>query len=330
MIREAAQRGADLTQRLLTFARRQSLEPQSVDVDRLIDGFLALLKRTLGERFQIRIVAGAGHRRAIVDPTQLESALLNLAINARDAMPDGGTLTIATGLLSPEDTSLTAHRDLAPGHYLTIAVSDSGSGMSAAVAERAFEPFFTTKAQGKGTGLGLSMVYGFAKQSQGLAELETSPGAGTTVRLYLPAGAPGIDPAPDTQGEQGDPGSGTVLLVEDDGMVRALAASQLRSLGYRVIEAADGRQAMQKLEAGEPVDLLFTDIVMPGDLGGRELAEAATCLRPGLPVLFTSGYTDGKLADDGGGPPLGALLSKPYRRAELARRVREALSSRKT
>ena len=330
MIREAAQRGADLTRRLLAFARRQALEPQAVDVDRLIDGFLGLLKRTLGERIEIRIVADAGNRRAIVDPTQLESALLNLAINARDAMPNGGSLTITTGHLSVTAAPTSPEHGLAAGQYLTITVADTGSGMPPEVAERAFEPFFTTKAQGKGTGLGLSMVYGFAKQSQGLAELETSPGSGTTVRLYLPAADAGAEPPNGDEVDKGDDGAGTILLVEDDDMVRAFASAQIRSLGYRVLEACNGRQALDRLESGEHVDLLFTDIVMPGDLGGRELAEAAVALRPDLPVLFTSGYTDGKLADDSGGHPLGPLLSKPYRRNELARRLREALSPRKT
>jgi signal transduction histidine kinase/CheY-like chemotaxis protein len=330
MVREAAQRGADLTGRLLAFARRQALEPQAVDVVRLIENFRGLLERTLGERIEIRIFADVDHRLAFVDPTQLESALLNLAINARDAMPDGGKLTIATAVALLAASGSDRLRELGPGRYLTMTVTDTGSGMAPEVAERAFEPFFTTKAPGKGTGLGLSMVYGFARQSRGLAEIQSQQGLGTVVRLYLPAAQAGIEIETEEAPVLDDPGAGTVLLVEDDDMVRVFAATQLRSLGYRVVEASDGRQALSLLETGAPIDLLFTDIVMPGDLGGRALAEAARALRPGLPILFTSGYTDGKLANADGGHPLGPLLSKPYRRAELAQRIGEALNPRKT
>ena len=327
MIGTAAQRGADLTQRLLAFARRQALEPRAVDLERLLDGMDGLLRRTLGEQIEVHRSSGDALWPTLVDPTQLENALLNLAINARDAMPRGGQLSIeaVNGRL---DAAYTApHEGLEPGDYVMLAVSDTGAGIAPELVTRVFEPFFTTKERGKGTGLGLAMVYGFVKQSRGHVALYSEPGHGTTVRIYLPrhhAGAP-AEPTPEEPVAPSGRGQ-LVLLVEDDLQVREFARGQLEALSYRVLEAADGPEALALLRSRPDIELLFTDVVMPGGMSGVELAEAALALRPGLPVLYTSGYTESALIHNGRLDPNVLLLGKPYRRAELANKLREALN----
>ena len=324
MIVDAAERGADLTQRLLAFARRQALEPQAVDVNARVAGLDAMLRRTLGEHIQIGFRHDTAPWLALVDPAQLDNALLNLCLNARDAMPHGGRLTIETARVRLDLAYVQAHPDVRPGDYVMLAVSDTGTGIAPEHLERVFEPFFTTKAKGKGTGLGLAMIYGFVKQSGGHVAIYSEPGDGTTVKLYLPR-AEGAAQAP-SERTPAEPvgGSETLLLVEDDASVRRYAHQQLVALGYRVIEAHDGAQALEFLRGGAAVDLLFTDVVMPG-MSGRELAEQATQLRPGLKVLYTSGYAEDAIVHQGRLDAGVHLLSKPYRREEMARRIREAL-----
>jgi signal transduction histidine kinase/ActR/RegA family two-component response regulator len=328
MIVAAAERGAALTQQLLAFARKQPLTPGVVDVNQRITALTPMLQRTLGEHIQIEIVRGAGLWPAQVDPGQLDNAVLNLCLNARDAMPGGGRLTLETGNASLDRAYAEQCPEVEPGPYTMVAVSDTGVGIAAKDLGRVFEPFYTTKETGKGTGMGLAMVYGFARQSGGHATIYSEPGHGTTVRLYLPRAAGTVPAAEATPPAPVAPaGNETVLVVEDDDTVRLLACRELEVLGYRVIAAANGAEALARIEQGDAVDLLFTDIVMPGGLSGRELADAVQQLRPGLPVLFTSGYTENAIVHHGRLDPGVLLLSKPYRHQDLARAVRSALDA---
>jgi PAS domain S-box-containing protein len=325
----AAERGAALTQRLLTFARRQSLNPRNVDLNALVSGMGDLLHRSLGESVELQLSLDPGLWPTRVDPAQVENALLNLAINARDAMPRGGKLTVETGNRHL-DADYAAHEpEVVPGHYVMLAVSDTGVGMSAEVLERAFEPFFTTKQPGQGTGLGLSTIYGFAKQSGGHVKIYSEPGLGTTVRIYLRRteanGAPAAAPAAE---EVVPGGRELVLVVEDDPDVRALAVSVVSGLGYRVLEAADGPTALAMVKAHADIDLLFTDMVMPGGMGGNDLARAARAINPRLATVFTSGYTEAAIFRAGEVEPGLELLSKPYRRQSLGKAIRTALDRR--
>jgi signal transduction histidine kinase len=327
MIAEAAQRGAALTRQLLAFARRQPLAPQAIDINQQVAAFDPLLRRTLGEHIEIELVRGAGLWPAMVDAAQLQNALLNLCLNARDAMPSGGKLTLETANVALDRAYAEQAPDVVPGQYVMLAVSDTGHGIAPEHLARVFEPFFTTKEKGRGTGLGLAMVYGFAKQSGGHVSVYSEPAHGTTVKLYLPralgdkpVGAP---PAPQTSAARG--GEETVLVVEDDEAVRLLVCNDLRALGYRVLQAADGREALVVLDA-QQVDLLFTDVVMPGGLSGRQLADEACRRRPTLRVLYTSGYTENAIVHHGRLDPGVMLLAKPYRRVDLAGAVRAALA----
>ncbi|MFY7973362.1 MAG: ATP-binding protein [Rubrivivax sp.] len=325
MLIGAAERGAVLTQQLLAFARKQPLVPSEVDVNQLVAAIDPMLRRTLGEHIEIERIRGAGLWPALVDSTQLESALLNLCLNARDAMPRGGRLTLETANAALDQAYADQNPDVVPGQYTMLAVSDTGVGIDAADLGRVFEPFFTTKEKGKGTGLGLAMVYGFVKQSGGHVGIYSEPGHGTTIKLYLPraTGARGAvevaPPPPEVRG-----GAEIILAVEDDEPVRLLAGLELRAMGYRVLEAANGADALRLIESGQPIDLLFTDVVMPG-MSGRELVDAVHRLRPGLRVLFTSGYTENAIVHHGRLDPGVQLLPKPYRRADLARAIRAAL-----
>ncbi len=320
----AAQRGAALTRHLLAFGRRQFLAPEAIDLGALLAGLERLLARTLGESVDVVTGTDAKAGRPFADPGQLESALLNLAINARDAMPDGGRLTI-TGVDAVLAAGLAGTPDSVPaGTYTRIQVADSGAGMPAAVLERAFEPFFTTKPPGQGSGLGLSMVYGFVKQSDGHVQIASRPGAGTTVDLYLPrAVVPAERPGPVAHPPRG---SEKVMVVEDEELVRRHAALHLRRLGYQVVEAPDGDHALALLDHGTAVDLLFTDVVMPGDINGYALARAALDRNPAIKVLLTSGYSYAALAD-GEAPPV-PVLDKPYSKSELAEAIRRRLDGR--
>jgi signal transduction histidine kinase/DNA-binding response OmpR family regulator len=327
MILEAAERGAALNSRLLAFARRQTLEPESLDVNAAVEGMRALLSRTLGEQVTIETVPANNLREAMVDPVQLETALINLAVNARDAMSGGGTLTVATKQVSL-DEAMAAANEISPGAYVMVAVRDTGTGMPPEVQARVFEPFFTTKDIGKGTGLGLSQVYGFIKQSGGHISVDSVVGEGTTIKLFLPC-------TPQEAGENdrvvqpdalpAEEGCETVLVVEDEPDVRQFVVKQLRGLGYVVVEAADGPAALGQLAAGLLPNLLFTDVVMPGGMNGRELAEQARHHVPDLKVLFTSGYAEDIVVHQGQLDPGVRLLRKPYRRGDLAREIRAAL-----
>ncbi len=332
MIAGAARRGAEMTQRLLAFARRQALEPRPVDLNRQARDLAPLLQRTLGEHIDIEMVHAARLWQAFVDPGQLETALVNLAVNARDAMPDGGKLTIETANTRLDEAYAAHHAEVQPGQYVMLAVSDTGTGIAPELLPRIFEPFFTTKAVGKGTGLGLAMVYGFVKQSSGHVAVYSEVGRGTTVKLYLPRlvrAVPRPEPVVDKGADR--PGQGQcVLLVEDDELVRGFARRQVEALGYRVLEAADGLEAMRCLAENPDVDLLFTDVVMPGGMSGRQLADAARALRPDLPVLYTSGYTENAIVHQGRLDPGVLLLGKPYLRSELAEKLHQALARKRT
>ncbi|MBI1181674.1 MAG: PAS domain S-box protein [Alphaproteobacteria bacterium] len=327
-IAAAAERGSELNTRLLAFSRRQALTPQVTDINALVGSMDPLLRRSLGGHVEVEIVRGGGLWRALVDPVQLEAALLNLCLNARDAMPGGGRLTVETANAHLDSTYASSHQDVTPGQYVMIAVADTGSGMSADTASRAFEPFFTTKDVGKGSGLGLSMVYGFVKQSGGHVKIYSEEQQGTVVRIYLPrtydaasSGAAARSPMGELTGKE------RILLVEDDDMVRGHVQTQLVSFGYEVVAVANGIEALEVLRRGVEFDLLFTDIIMPRGMNGRELATEARRLRPRLPVLFTSGYTENAVIHHGRLDPGVHLLNKPYRRDQLGRKVREVLES---
>lgn len=326
MTKTAAERGAELTRRLLAFARRQPLEPKVVPINTLLAEMRGLLGRTLTADISIELAPGDDVGNALVDPAQLEAAVLNLCINARDAMTDGGRLTIETANVALDDEYAEGNIEVAAGEYVVIAVSDTGSGITPDNLARVFEPFFTTKDVGKGTGLGLSMVYGFARQSGGHAKIYSEVGRGTTVKLYLPKmnvenrhSRTGLI-ATTAQG-----GAEAILLVEDDELVRIHVGSQLTALGYTVVAVVDGHEALGAIKQGINFDLLFTDIVMPGGMNGKQLADAVREFRPDLPILFTSGYAENAIAHQGQLDPGVSLLSKPYSRGDLARKVRAAL-----
>jgi len=325
MTANAAERGAELTNRLLAFARRQPLDPRPTDINRQIADMDRLLRRTLGEHVEIEVVQAGGLWKAMIDAGQLENAILNLCINARDAMPDGGRLTVETANVRLDAAYAASQSEVEPGQYVMVAVSDTGIGMDAATLERAFEPFFTTKDVGKGSGLGLSMVYGFAKQSGGHVRIYSEAGQGTTVKLYLPRAETDQAPVAAAAEPAIEKGKERILLVEDDDLVRGHVARQLDTLGYEVVAVANGPDAIEALRQRADIDLLFTDIVMPGGMNGREVAERAKALRPGLPVLFTSGYTENAIVHQGRLDRGVHLLQKPYRRQELAAKVRQAL-----
>lgn len=322
---ESALRGADLTRRLLAFARRQPLQPEMADINEVISAIVRLLTRTLGENISIELALSPNVWPVQIDKAQFEAAIANLATNARDAMPRGGSLLIATFNGFLDESYVAAHADVAPGDYVVVEVSDSGTGMPPEVLTRIFEPFFTTKDLGRGTGLGLSMVFGFMKQSGGHITVFSEPDKGTTFRLYLPRAVykpARQDERPEDQPAQG--GHETVLVVEDNAGLRRIVVRQLSDVGYHVLEASDAETALAVVDSPEPIHLLLTDIVMPGEMDGRDLARVAVTRRPTLRVLLTSGYPDARM---GGStqPTGGRLLSKPYRKEELRRAVREVL-----
>lgn len=322
-----AERAARLTQRLLAFSRRQPLEPRAVDVNRLVTGMFELLRRTLGESIAIETVLGSGLRRIFADPGELENAVLNLAVNARDAMPGGGKLTIESANADLDEAYAAEQQEVHPGQYVMLAISDTGTGMTEEVIALAFDPFFTTKEVGQGTGLGLSQVYGFVKQSNGHVKIDSEPGEGTTVRIYLPrlAGEAVVAAESPASSMPAGDGSEIVLLVEDDKAVREVSAGMLRELNYAVIQAGDAREALQILEVVPNVSLLFTDVGLPAGVNGRQLAEEALSLRPDLRVLFTTGYARNAIVHHGRLDPGIDLISKPYTAAALATKIRELL-----
>nr|CAD6617273.1 hybrid sensor histidine kinase/response regulator [Rhizobium sp. TCK] len=320
-----AARGARLASQLLSFGRRQPLEPKVINLSRLIRETDQLLRRSLGEAIEIDTIVGGGLWNTLVDPSNVENALLNLAINARDAMDGEGKLTIELGNAFLDDEYARNAYDVKPGQYVMLAVSDTGCGMTPDILEKVFDPFFTTKPDGKGTGLGLSMVYGFVKQSGGHIKIYSEPGNGTTVRIYLPRSLEAEDVVADSLVGPVTGGTETVLVVEDDEAVREVAVGLLTELGYKVLRAKDADSALAIVESGVAIDLLFTDVVMPGRLKSRDLARKAKERLPMLGVLFTSGYTENSIVHGGRLDPGVNLLSKPYTREALARKLRQAI-----
>ncbi|MES2606723.1 MAG: response regulator, partial [Pseudomonadota bacterium] len=323
-IRTASLKGSELTRRLLSYARKQTLAPRPLDINQLVQGMRELLTRTLGVNISIKLRITTGLPPALVDEHQLEGALLNLSINARDAMPNGGELTISTTSVYIDEAEAGKHSDFRHGHYVRIRVADTGSGIAPEILNQVFEPFFTTKELGKGTGLGLSSVYGFAKQSNGHVTIESKTGFGTTVDLLLP-----VSPTPlvviEPKPEVPRGGSETILVVDDDELVRSAVQAMLgSSLGYQVLAAASGETALTVLKGTTRVDLLFSDVMMPG-MNGHELARQARVLRPELKVLLTSGYVSPTLARTAAVEGEFPMLPKPYSRQQLARVVRDIL-----
>lgn len=326
----AALRGARLTHQLLAFARGQILEPAAFDLNELVSGTIDLLRRTLGEQIEVETILAGDLWLAHADPKQMETALTNLAINARDAMPNGGRLIIETANGYLDEHYAAENVDVAPGGYVMLTVSDTGIGIPPGILNRVFEPFFTTKEQGKGTGLGLSMVYGFAKQSRGHVKIYSEAGHGTTVRLYLPKAHDDAVPAREEIFVESEmaASSATILVADDNPGVRGIVVEQLTSLGYRVIDAQDGASALGILQKDESIDLLFTDIVMPGGMTGVELAREARQIRPLLKILLTSGFVEESVRNGGRSGEIMNVLSKPYRKQDLARKIQEVLSGK--
>ena len=325
--RETAEHGAQLTERLLAFGRRQPLQPKLTDVGDLLGEMTPLLRRTLGETIRVRGRSDSDLWKVMIDPSQLQSALLNLAINARDAMPGGGRLTITAENTQLDPDYARLHPEFRAGRYVLVAVTDTGTGMPKEVQERAFEPFFTTKEVGAGSGLGLSMVYGFLKQSGGHVMIYSEPGHGTTIRMYLPRLAVAEETSevrePETPLEAFRGQGETVLLVEDEPRVRRMTVARLHELGYRVLDAINGPAALALLDQHPEIDLLFTDMVMPGGMTGADLAEAVLAKRPAIKVLFTSGYAEPDVVKRGQATEAD-WLKKPYSTLELARTLRDA------
>ncbi|MDN4472997.1 hybrid sensor histidine kinase/response regulator [Demequina zhanjiangensis] len=326
MIAEAADRGSELIRALLAFARRQTLRPEPTSLTEVLATMQPLLQRTLGGAIEVKTDISTGLPAIMVDRGKLDNALLNLAINARDAMPEGGTVTLTVQPCTHDDVPTSLAMDLEAGDYVRLTVADTGSGIAADALPRLFEPFYTTKPLGSGSGLGLAMVWGFASQSGGTLTVESEPGAGAAFSLYLPVASDAPGAATPESGSVPEHGTGTVVLVEDDALVRSYTATRLRGLGYDVLEADGGRAGLAMLESHPETALLLTDVVMPGGMSGRELARAAAELRPGLPVLCVSGYTEQVLAADGRLDPGAELLTKPYTLHELAERVSRLVS----
>ena len=331
-VMQGARRAESLTQRLLAFSRQQPLDPKPVDIGRLVTGMSDLMRRTLGEQITIETVLGGGVWRAQADPNQLELAILNLAVNARDAMPDGGKLTLETTNVHLDEQYSATQIEVIPGQYVMLAVTDTGTGMPEEVKARAFDPFFTTKDVGHGTGLGLSQVYGFVKQSRGHVKIYSELGLGTTIKIYLPRVLGGgtapeaEEPAVIARGASTE----TILVVEDEDGVRSYGCETLLDLGYRVLEASHGRAGLELLDRHPEVNLLFTDIGLPGGMNGRQLADEARKRKPNLRVLFTTAYARNAIVHDGRLDPGVALLPKPYTQSALASKVRDILDARQS
>jgi signal transduction histidine kinase/CheY-like chemotaxis protein len=323
-----AERAATLTKRLLAFARQQPLNPAAIDVNRLLNGLADFLRRALGEDVSLEIVGAGGVWPVEADAAELEAAILNLAVNARDAMPDGGKLTIETANAYLDDGYCRQYPDVHPGQYVQVSVTDTGAGMTKAISERAFEPFFTTKHAGQGTGLGLSQVYGFVKQSGGHVKIYSEVGEGSTIKMYLPRFAGQASPSAGSESEprRGHAGE-RILVVEDDADVRAYVVETLRALGYDVFEAAGGEQALALMDRQQNISLLLTDVVMPGQ-NGRKLAEAARVLQASLKVLYMTGYSRNAIVHQGRLDPGVELLQKPLTSEQLAATVRKVLDTR--
>jgi CheY-like chemotaxis protein len=325
----AASRAASLTHRLLAFARQQTLEPKVVDANRLVAGMEDLIGRTVGPGISLEVVAAVGLWPCYCDPNQLESAILNLCINARDAMPDGGRITIETANTWIDQTAA-VERDMPRGQYVAVCVTDNGCGMASDVLSRALDPFYTTKPMGQGTGLGLSMVYGFAKQSGGQVRLYSEVGEGTTVKIYLPRHHGKPEQAEDLQPSRQLPraeGSETVLVVDDEPTIRMLIGDTLGELGYQAIEVGDAASGLKVLESDAEIDLLITDVGLPGGMNGKQMADIARKKRPKLKVLFITGYAENAAISNGHLEPGMHVMSKPFAMDQLAARIRSVITS---
>jgi signal transduction histidine kinase len=328
MINSAATRGADLTKHLLAFARRQPLQPRPTDVNLLVVDAARLLRPTLGEQIEIDSMLAHDSAPALIDASQLSTAILNLALNARDAMPNGGKLTLETRNVVLDEDYAAMNSEVSPGSYVMIAVSDTGEGIPGSLLDKVFEPFFTTKGLGKGSGLGLSMVYGFVKQSNGHVKIYSEPGHGTTVKLYLPQASSREEARADEAGAgTAEGGDESILIVEDDALVREYVVTQIQRLGYETLAARNAAEALETIDSSRRIDLLFTDVIMPGGMNGRQLATKALKRRPELKVLYTSGYTENAIVHHGRLDAGVLLLAKPYVSADLARMIRIALAS---
>ena len=325
----AAMRGAELTQRLLAFSRQQPLSPRAIDLGGLVSGMSDLLIRTLGATIEVENRTDPGLWNALADPGQVENAILNLTLNARDAMPDGGKLTIECANSSLDEAYVADNPDALAGDYVLLAVTDTGCGMTAEVKARAFEPFYTTKEVGQGSGLGLSMIYGFAKQSDGHVSIYSEEGKGTAVKLYLPRVETASTTDKARENEALPQGRGeAILVVEDDRDVRDLAVKVLGGLGYRVIDVPDAASAHKVLADGQPVDLVLSDVVLPGGTSGPEFAEQTCATHPGLKVIFMSGYPAEAAKRNNFLGSDKVLLNKPFQRQQLAKAVRDELDRR--
>jgi signal transduction histidine kinase/DNA-binding response OmpR family regulator len=323
----AVDRGARLTGQLLAFARRQPLEPRSLNLGRLVHDMTDLLRHTLGERVEIDSMVSGGLWNTLADPSRIENAIINLAVNARDAMPEGGKLTIEVANAFLDDNYSAQHAEVAAGQYVMLAVSDTGQGMAPDVIAHAFEPFYTTKPEGQGTGLGLSQVYGFVKQSGGHIKIYSEPRQGTTIKIYLPRTRRDEEKAEHSNMSPVTGGRESILVVEDDEGVRAAVVDMLNELGYHVLKAANANKALEIIAGSEHIDLIFTDVVMPGPINTREFGRRAVEMRPNVAVLYTSGYTQNAIVHNGSLDDDVYLLSKPYRRDDLARKIRSMLSN---
>jgi CheY-like chemotaxis protein len=323
--RRSTDRAAALTQRLLAFSRRQTLDPKPIDCNKLIKDMEDLIRRTTGPDIEVEVVGAVGLWPVLVDPNQLENALLNLCINARDSMPSGGRLTVETANRWLDPTAAKA-RDLSPGQYISVCVSDTGTGMTQAVIDRAFDPFFTTKPLGQGTGLGLSVTYGFARQSNGQVRIYSEVGQGTTMCLYFPRYTGEIVDAPVDHDASDDFDGGshgeTVLIIDDEDTVRMLVVDVMKDAGYRTLEAGDGPSGLRILESGTRIDLLVTDVGLPGGLNGRQVADAARAHRPDLKVLFITGYAENAVVGNGHLEPGMQVITKPFAIEALGSKVR--------
>jgi CheY-like chemotaxis protein len=326
MIKRNAERAASLTQRLLAFSRRQALAPKPIDPNKLVSGMVDLLRRALGESVALETVVGSGAWSVSADPNQLETAILNLAVNARDAMPNGGKLTIETENTFLDETYAATHQEVTPGQYTMIAVSDTGIGMKKDVIAKAFDPFFTTKEHG--TGLGLSQVFGFMKQSGGHVKIYSEPDEGTTIKLYLPrlVVAEDVKALNDERPVAAHRGGETILLVDDEEDVRTSTAQLLRDLGYRVLVAPDARAALELTEKKPDIDLLFTDVGLPNGINGRQLADQVRGRWPSVKVLFTTGYARNAIVHHGRLDPGVELIVKPFTQVGLAEKIRQVLN----
>jgi len=328
---KAVKRGGSLTQRLLSFSRQQTLKSEPTEICPLVRGLENMLRRSLGEAINIQFVCNEDHWLALIDPHQLENALVNLAVNARDAMKGSGTLTIEINNVTLDEAYASQHDEVTPGDYIMVAVSDTGEGMSNEVLEQAFEPFYTTKGVGEGSGLGLPMVYGFVKQSGGHITIDSEVGRGTTVKLFMRRTRESVKSAStEVDSRELTRGKERILIVEDEDDIRKVTIAILDGQGYKVSEAANGKEALSLLQNGETFDLLFTDVILPGGMNGVEIAEAAKILQPEICILYATGYAEDAIAHGGELKPGVTLLKKPFESATLLEKIRDILDKKRS